>query len=70
MYFGFYPFIGNGFYLYSKEQIQIDEGSQCNGTGPKHALTEISSEPHPAIEYSEEDNIRVEFIIVGLWYYW
>ncbi|XP_058791921.1 eukaryotic translation initiation factor 2-alpha kinase-like [Phymastichus coffea] len=61
---------GNGFYLYSKEQIQIDEGSQCNRTGPKHVLTDISPESPPAIEYPEEDNIRVEFIIVGLWYYW
>ncbi|OXU25554.1 hypothetical protein TSAR_012387 [Trichomalopsis sarcophagae] len=60
---------GNGFYLYSKEQIQLEGGSQCNGTGPKKNLVETSS-PSPSIEYQEEDDTPVQVIIVSLWYWW
>ncbi|XP_011506315.1 PREDICTED: eukaryotic translation initiation factor 2-alpha kinase [Ceratosolen solmsi marchali] len=57
---------GNGFYLYSKEQIQLD-GNQCNSTGPKHML--IESSEAPSIEYKEDDT-PVQVIIVSLWYWW
>ena len=63
-------FTGNGFFLYSKEQIQIDGQNQCNGTGPKHVLIETSSPP-PSLEYEEpEDDTPVQVIIVSLWYWW
>ena len=63
-------FTGNGFYLYSKEQMQIDGESQCNGTGPKNVLHESEVEPPFIVENLEEEETPVQVIIVSLWYWW
>lgn len=61
---------GNGFYLYSKDQLQVDGSSQCNGSKPNVMLIEGEEKPFITNFSQTEDETPVQVIIVSLWYWW
>ncbi|KZC04854.1 PREDICTED: eukaryotic translation initiation factor 2-alpha kinase-like [Dufourea novaeangliae] len=62
---------GNGFYLYSKDQLQLDNNKQCNRTNLNSTINEDDQQPStPNNTYGEEDDTPVQVIIVSLWYWW
>ncbi|XP_029032287.1 eukaryotic translation initiation factor 2-alpha kinase isoform X1 [Osmia bicornis bicornis] len=62
---------GNGFYLYSKDQLQLGNDKQCGHKNPilllidKEEKVYISNDTH-----GEDDDTPVQIIIVSLWYWW
>ncbi|XP_076248743.1 eukaryotic translation initiation factor 2-alpha kinase isoform X2 [Calliopsis andreniformis] len=60
---------GNGFYLYSKDQIQLDNGKQCNHTNSNSTLL-AEQKSFTSNSTLEEDDTPVQVIIVSLWYWW
>lgn len=66
-----YLFAGNGFYLYSKDQLQLGNDKQCSHKNPNLLLIDkeqkvyISNDTH-----GEDDDTPVQIIIVSLWYWW
>nr|XP_012137915.1 PREDICTED: eukaryotic translation initiation factor 2-alpha kinase isoform X1 [Megachile rotundata]XP_012137916.1 PREDICTED: eukaryotic translation initiation factor 2-alpha kinase isoform X1 [Megachile rotundata] len=62
---------GNGYYLYSKDQIQLDKNKQCNHNNPN--LLHINKEQKihtPNDTHGEDDDTPVQIIIVSLWCWW
>ncbi|KAJ8680408.1 hypothetical protein QAD02_016195 [Eretmocerus hayati] len=60
---------GNGYYLFSREQMKLDSEKQCNGSGPEHATIE-SVEKVSLVDFGDDDETPVQVIIVSLWYWW
>lgn len=62
---------GNGFYLYSKDQLQLDKNKQCNNNNPNLLLIDKQQKIHtPNDTRGEDDDTPVQIIIVSLWYWW
>ncbi|XP_076286398.1 eukaryotic translation initiation factor 2-alpha kinase isoform X1 [Lasioglossum baleicum] len=61
----------SGFYLYSKEQMQLNNNKQCNRTTSNSTITEENKKPfQPNNTSDEDDDTPVQVIIVSLWYWW
>ncbi|XP_054012153.1 eukaryotic translation initiation factor 2-alpha kinase [Hylaeus anthracinus] len=62
---------GNGFYLFSEDQLQLDNNKQCNRTNSNSTL---AREEQKLITsngtHSKDDETPVQVIIVSLWYWW
>lgn len=63
---------GNGFYLFSTDQLKLDSNKQCNSTNPELTFVEkIAEKTYGANNTDrEDDNTPVQVIIVSLWYWW
>ena len=62
---------GNGFYLYSKDQLHLDNHKQCNRSNLKPLLIDGEHRPFTSNNTQEEDDdTPVQVIIVSLWYWW
>lgn len=62
---------GNGFYLYSTDQLELDNNKQCNHTTSN--LMVIKEEQKSFKENNtqgEDEDTPVQIIIVSLWYWW
>ena len=61
--------VGNGYYLYSREQY--DGSNQCNRTNPNIILVDDTNNP-PEVNYkdADDDETPVQVMIVSLWYWW
>ncbi|XP_031826001.1 eukaryotic translation initiation factor 2-alpha kinase isoform X2 [Nomia melanderi] len=60
----------NGFYLYSKDQLQVDN-TQCNRTNSNSTIINGDRESFTSNNtHSEDADTSVEVIIVSLWYWW
>ncbi|KAK6639093.1 hypothetical protein RUM43_007363 [Polyplax serrata] len=68
------PYVdGNGFFLYSEEDLQ--KLTYCNASEEDITIEEepaidSSSESKKVVEYSELNNTTVEIVVVSFWYYW
>ncbi|XP_033222312.1 eukaryotic translation initiation factor 2-alpha kinase isoform X2 [Belonocnema kinseyi] len=61
---------GNGFYLYSKEQLIINSESQCKKTTIPE-ITNVSAEEESLIdEFEEQEEEILRPMIVSLWFWW
>ncbi|CAK9829144.1 Eukaryotic translation initiation factor 2-alpha kinase 3 [Anthophora retusa] len=61
---------GNGFYLYSTDQLKLDNNEQCNHTNPNLMLIEEQKPFGEHNTHEEDDDTPVQIIIVSLWYWW
>ncbi|CAK9803135.1 Eukaryotic translation initiation factor 2-alpha kinase [Anthophora plagiata] len=61
---------GNGFYLYSTDQLKLDNNEQCNHTNPNLMLIEEQKQFGERNTHEEDDDTPVQIIIVSLWYWW
>ncbi|XP_076760849.1 eukaryotic translation initiation factor 2-alpha kinase [Xylocopa sonorina] len=63
---------GNGFYLYSTDQLELDSDKQCNRTDPNLIFIEREEKSFGVNNTHEEDDddTPVQVIIVSLWYWW
>ncbi|XP_076169854.1 eukaryotic translation initiation factor 2-alpha kinase isoform X2 [Ptiloglossa arizonensis] len=62
---------GNGFYLYSKDQLQLHNSKQCNRTNSNSTLITEEQKPFTLNNtHEEDDDTPVQVIIVSLWYWW
>ncbi|XP_043248354.1 eukaryotic translation initiation factor 2-alpha kinase isoform X2 [Colletes gigas] len=61
---------GNGFYLYSQDQLQVDNDKQCNRTNINSMLIAEEKKLFMSNNTLEEDDTPVQIIIVSLWYWW
>lgn len=66
---------GNGFYLYSKDQLHVDNSKQCNTTTDEILLIAGDNNPFTSDYFEDEDDHQeddtpVQVIIVSLWYWW
>ncbi|CAD1475311.1 unnamed protein product, partial [Heterotrigona itama] len=60
---------GNGFYLYSTNQLELDNNKQCNRTLNLMLIEERKSFRGNYTQ-EEDENTPVQVIIVSLWYWW
>jgi len=58
--------LGNGFYLYSKDQLS--ENIQCNRSNTNVMF--ITETEKPMLIYTEEKDTPVQIIMVSLWFWW
>ncbi|XP_066590227.1 eukaryotic translation initiation factor 2-alpha kinase-like [Prorops nasuta] len=63
---------GNGYYLYSKSQLQLNGNSQCNKSQSSILIAQETDNPNISdfINSEEEEETPVQIIIVSLWYWW
>ncbi|XP_017892549.1 eukaryotic translation initiation factor 2-alpha kinase [Ceratina calcarata] len=63
---------GNGFYLFSTDQLELESNKQCNGTNPQLTFVEkiVGTTYRTTNTNREDDNTPVQVIIVSLWYWW
>ncbi|OAD62097.1 Eukaryotic translation initiation factor 2-alpha kinase 3 [Eufriesea mexicana] len=62
---------GNGFYLYSTDQLELDNNKQCNRTEPNLMFIKAGQKSFGANNTQEEnEDTPVQVIIVSLWYWW
>ncbi|XP_076374643.1 eukaryotic translation initiation factor 2-alpha kinase [Megalopta genalis] len=61
----------DGFYLYSKDQLQLENDKQCNRTTSNSTIIEEDEKPFIFNNTNrDDDDTPVQVIIVSLWYWW
>ncbi|XP_043463144.1 eukaryotic translation initiation factor 2-alpha kinase-like isoform X2 [Leptopilina heterotoma] len=62
---------GNGFFLYSKQQLFINSKNQCNNTTIVNKMNPTETQKSSLDEFEEnEEDTSVPVIIISLWYWW
>ncbi|XP_012284008.1 eukaryotic translation initiation factor 2-alpha kinase [Orussus abietinus] len=61
---------GNGYYLYSKEQLLLNNTEYCNKSSSTRLLLESMENSSIEDYVNETDDTPVQVIIVSLWYWW
>lgn len=64
-----YTFAGNGFYLYTEDDLKSKDSKQCNTSKDYTTIPDID-EPTLTDYLNEADDTPVQVIIVSLWYWW
>lgn len=61
---------GNGYYLYSSEQIQLEEIKQCNGSNNNDTPIKMVTGSMTEELIGSVDDSPVQVVVVSLWFWW